>query len=105
MSVIEKLAIISDTITKIMNFVVSNETVKPDFDEYLATLSAKNADTSKVQALIIPYIFESFVLPQRSIPKIPVPVPKSKTLELVGISFAKSESKTLSIPKQNPSLF
>ena len=58
MSVIEKLAIISDTITKIMNFVVSNETVKPDFDEYLATLSAKNADTSKVQALIIPYIFE-----------------------------------------------
>lgn len=58
MSVIEKLAIISDTITKIMNFVVSNEIVKPDFNEYLATLSAKNADTSKVQALIIPYIFE-----------------------------------------------
>lgn len=58
MSVIEKLAIISDTITKIMNFVVSNEIVKPDFEEYLATLSAKNADTSKIQALIIPYIFE-----------------------------------------------
>ena len=58
MSVIEKLAIISDTITKLMNFVVSNEIVKPDFEEYLATLSAKNADTTRIQALIIPYIFE-----------------------------------------------
>ena len=58
MSVIEKLAIISDTITKIMNFVVNHETVKPDFDEYLATLSARNADAVRTQALIIPYIFE-----------------------------------------------
>lgn len=58
MSVIEKLAIISDTITKIMNFAVTNEIVKPDFEEYLATLSAKNADSSRVQALLIPYIFE-----------------------------------------------
>ncbi|MBE7705326.1 MAG: hypothetical protein E7Z90_05900 [Cyanobacteria bacterium SIG29] len=58
MSVIEKLAIISDTITKIMNFVITNEIVKPDFEEYLATLSAKNADKARVQALVIPYIFE-----------------------------------------------
>ncbi len=58
MSVIEKLSIISDTITKIMNFAVTNEIVKPDFEEYLATLSAKNADSSRVQALLIPYIFE-----------------------------------------------
>ena len=58
MSVIEKLAIISDTITKVMNFVLSDETVKPDFEEYLATLSAKNTDRTRIQALIIPYIFE-----------------------------------------------
>ena len=58
MSVIEKLAVISDTITKVMNFVVSHETVKPDFEEYLATLSATNADRTRIQALIIPYIFE-----------------------------------------------
>lgn len=58
MSVIEKLAVISDTITKLMNFVISNELVKSDFDEYLATLSAKNADSARMQALIIPYIFE-----------------------------------------------
>lgn len=58
MSVIEKFAIISDTITKLMNFVMTNEIVKPDFEEYLATLSAKNADSSRIQALLIPYIFE-----------------------------------------------
>ena len=58
MSVIEKLAVISDTITKVMNFVLSDEIVKPDFDEYLATLSAKNADASRIQVLLIPYIFE-----------------------------------------------
>lgn len=58
MSVIEKLAIISDTITKVMNFVLSDEIVKPDFDEYLATLSAKNADPGRIQVLLIPYIFE-----------------------------------------------
>ena len=58
MSVIEKLAIISDTITKLMNFVLSDELTKPDFDEYLATLGVQNPDPSRVQALLIPYIFE-----------------------------------------------
>lgn len=58
MSVIEKLSVISDTITKVMNFVLTNEIVKPDFDEYIAALSAKNADTSRIQALLIPYIAE-----------------------------------------------
>ncbi|MBQ9245908.1 SEC-C domain-containing protein [bacterium] len=58
MSVIEKLAIISDTITKVMNFVITDELIKPDFDEYLKTLSATNADRGRLQALLIPYIFE-----------------------------------------------
>lgn len=58
MSVIEKLSIISDTITKVMNFVLADEIVKPDFEEYLTTLSARNADKSRIQALLIPYIFE-----------------------------------------------
>ena len=58
MSVIEKLSVISDTITNVMNFVLNSEIIKPDFDEYLAALSARNADTSKIQALIIPYIAE-----------------------------------------------
>ena len=46
MSVIEKLSVISDTITKVMNFVLTSDIIKPDFDEYIAALSAKNADTS-----------------------------------------------------------
>ncbi len=65
MSVIEKLANISDTITKLMNFVMTDETVKPDFDEYLATFSAQNADKNRIQALIIPYIFERRLTEQR----------------------------------------
>ena len=58
MSVIEKLSVISDTITKVMNFVLTSDIIKPDFDEYIAALSAKNADTSRIQALLIPYIAE-----------------------------------------------
>ncbi|MCD7878566.1 MAG: SEC-C domain-containing protein [Candidatus Gastranaerophilales bacterium] len=58
MSVIEKLAIISDTITKVINFVISDETTKPDFEEYLTAISAKNADRTSIQALVIPYMFE-----------------------------------------------
>ncbi len=65
MSVIEKLAVISDTITKVMNFVLSDEIVKPDFDEYLATLSAKNAEASRIQVLLIPYIFERRLTEER----------------------------------------
>jgi hypothetical protein len=65
MSVIEKLAIISDTITKIMNFVLSDELIKPDFNEYLATVSAKNVQQSQLQSLLIPYIFERRLTEER----------------------------------------
>ncbi len=58
MSVIEKLAIISDTITKVMNFVLADELVKPDFDEYLVTVQGGNAQGARLQALLVPYIFE-----------------------------------------------
>ena len=58
MSVIEKLAIISDTITKLMNFVITDDSTKTDYNEYLTTLSAQNSTTKRAQALIIPYIFE-----------------------------------------------
>ncbi|MBQ3640464.1 SEC-C domain-containing protein [bacterium] len=58
MSVIEKLSIISTAITNLMNFVVSNDIIKPDFEEYLASIGRKNVDRSKMQSLLIPYIFE-----------------------------------------------
>ncbi len=62
MSVIEKLAVISDTITKLMNFTLNDETVKPDFDEYLkAVAGARN----NLQASMIPYIFERRLTKER----------------------------------------
>ena len=58
MSVIEKLSVISDTITKLMNFVLNDEVVKLDFNEYLTSVSSKNERESSLQAKLIPYIFE-----------------------------------------------
>ena len=65
MSVIEKLAVISDTITKLMNFVSTNDVVKPDFEEYIKTVSSNNQGNVKIQALIIPYIFERRLTKER----------------------------------------
>lgn len=65
MSVIEKLSVISDTITKVMNFVLTNEIVRPDFDEYLSALSAQNVDAGRMQALLIPYIAERRLTTER----------------------------------------
>ena len=58
MSVIEKLSVISDTVTKLMNFVITDEIVKPDFDGYFKSLSASNTGETNIQAFLIPYIFE-----------------------------------------------
>lgn len=65
MSVIEKLAIISDTITKLMNFVLNDNLVKPDFDEYLRTVTGGDVQNAKLQALLIPYIFERRLTEER----------------------------------------
>lgn len=58
MSVIEKFATISATITKLIDFVASDESVKDDFNDYLTSISAQNMTQSQVQAMLIPYIFE-----------------------------------------------
>ena len=41
-----------------MNFVIESEVTKDDFEEYLTAIGAKNADRTRMQALLIPYIFE-----------------------------------------------
>ncbi len=64
-SVIEKFTTISETITKLIEFVSTNDPVKDDFNDYLATISAKNLSPSEVQALLIPYIFERRLTEQR----------------------------------------
>lgn len=58
MSVIEKFSDISTTITKLIDFVSNDESVKPDFEDYMKSISAQNLTPSQIQAMLIPYIFE-----------------------------------------------
>ncbi len=58
MSVIEKFTTISNTITNLINFVSTDDSVKEDFNEYMTTISAQRLSPAQVQAMIIPYVFE-----------------------------------------------
>lgn len=98
MSVIEKLAIISDTITKLMNFISTNETIKPDFEEYIRTVSANNQTSVRVQALMIPYIFERRLTKER---KTIIELYKKENNDI-----SKEEDEILSyLSKSNSSVF
>ncbi|MDD3236793.1 MAG: SEC-C domain-containing protein [Candidatus Gastranaerophilales bacterium] len=65
MSVIEKFSTISNTITKLIEFVSTDETVKDDFNDYLLTIGAKNMTPAQVQAMLVPYIFERRLFEER----------------------------------------
>lgn len=65
MSVIEKFATISNTITKLIDFVSTDNSVKGDFNDYMATISAQNLNGSQVQAMLIPYVFERRLTEER----------------------------------------
>lgn len=65
MSVIEKFATISNTITKLIDFVSTDDSVKGDFNDYMATISAQNMTNSQVQAMLIPYVFERRLTEER----------------------------------------
>ena len=58
MTVIEKINEINDVVKEIFDFTQSNETVKADFDEYLATIGAKNISLNQMEKIFLPYIFE-----------------------------------------------
>ena len=47
MTVIEKINEINDIIKEIFDFTQTNEKVKTDFDEYLATIGARNKSDGK----------------------------------------------------------
>ncbi len=92
MSVIEKLAVISDTITKLMNFTLNDEIVKPDFDEYLkAVAGAKN----NIQAAMIPYIFERRLTKERKT-ILQLYTEKNKDITKEEKSILKALSQTMS---------
>lgn len=58
MTVIEKIGEINDVIKEIFEFTQSNEEVKADFDEYLATIGATNISLNQMEKIFLPYIFE-----------------------------------------------
>ena len=59
MTVIEKINEINDVIKEVFEFTQSNETVKADFDEYLATMGARNISLNQMEKIFLPYILSS----------------------------------------------
>lgn len=58
MTVIEKINEINEVIKEVFEFTQTNETVKADFDEYLATIGARNISLNQMEKIFLPYIFE-----------------------------------------------
>ncbi len=58
MSSIEQIIKINEELKGIFNFIRTDKVVKPDFDEYLATIGAKSLTASQIEKVFLPYIFE-----------------------------------------------
>lgn len=58
MTVIEKVNEINEVLKEVFNFTQTNEIVKADFDEYLATIGAKNISVNQIEKIFLPYVFE-----------------------------------------------
>jgi len=58
MAVIEKINEINDVLKDIFNFTQTNEEVKADFDEYLATIGSRNIPLNQMEKIFLPYVFE-----------------------------------------------
>lgn len=58
MTVIDKIKGINDVVKEIFEFTQSNDKVKADFEEYLATIGAKNISLNQMEKIFLPYIFE-----------------------------------------------
>lgn len=58
MIVVEKINEINDVVKEIFEFTQSNQTIKADFAEYLATMGAKKIPLNHIEKVFLPYIFE-----------------------------------------------
>ncbi len=58
MTVIEKIVEINDVLKEIFKFTQTDEKINEDFNEYLATLGAKNLSLNQMEKVFLPYIFE-----------------------------------------------
>lgn len=57
-TIVEKISSISKVMSDLIDFVQTDKDVKPDFEEYLTTMGAKNATAAQLQSICLPYIFE-----------------------------------------------
>ena len=58
MTVIEKIGAINDVIKEIFEFTQKDEKICADFNEYLATIGARNITLNQMEKVFLPYIFE-----------------------------------------------
>lgn len=58
MTVVEKINGINNIVKEIFEFTQSNDAVKADFTEYLATIGAKNISLNQMEKIFLPYVFE-----------------------------------------------
>ena len=58
MTVIEKINEINEVVKEVFEFTQTNETIREDFNEYLATICADNISLNQMEKIFLPYIFE-----------------------------------------------
>lgn len=58
MTVVEKIIVINDVLKDIFEFTQTNEALKEDFREYLATIGAKDISLNQMEKIFLPYVFE-----------------------------------------------
>ena len=99
MPVAETLKEINDVIKQVAEFIKTDETVKPDFDEYIKTMGTK-AHSTDFQAACFNYIFERRLTEDRksiielyleNVKKIPADTKKKSYLCRSNSSIGKFE--------------
>ena len=56
MTVIEKINEINDIIKEVFEFTQTNEKVRVDFNEYLATIGARDISINQMEKAFLPYV-------------------------------------------------
>lgn len=92
MTVIEKINEINDVVKEIFEFTQNDEKVKSDFDEYLATIGARNISLNQMEKIFLPYIFERRI-------------DNKSILEMFKENGAKNKKITESFIKAQASIF
>ena len=92
MTVIEKINEINDVVKEIFEYTQNDEKVKSDFDEYLATIGARNISLNQMEKIFLPYIFERRI-------------DNKSILEMFKENGAKNEKITDSFIKAQASIF